>query len=50
MSAHVLIGCERSGVLRRAFADGALERTEVLRINPAAQRAHSSGPLFENAA
>ena len=31
----------------RAYADGALERTEVLWINQAASRALSSGPLFE---
>lgn len=34
-------------VERRALADGASERTEVLWINPAATEAVSSGPLFE---
>lgn len=32
---------------RRALADGARERTEVLWINPAAAQAVSSGPLFD---
>lgn len=34
-------------VERKALADGARERTEVLWINPAASAAVSSGPLFE---
>lgn len=34
-------------VERKAMADGARERTEVLWINPAASAAVSSGPLFE---
>lgn len=33
-------------VERKALADGARERTEVLWINPAAEKANSSGPLF----
>lgn len=37
-------------VERKALADGARERTEVLWINPAASGALSSGPLFEAAA
>lgn len=35
---------------RKALADGAKERTEVLWINPAAHEAISAGPLFEAAA
>lgn len=34
-------------VERKALADGARERTEVLWINPAASEAVSNGPLFE---
>lgn len=37
-------------VERKALADGAKERTEVLWINPAAHDAISAGPLFEVAA
>lgn len=37
-------------VERKALADGARERTEVLWINPSATNAVSSGPLFEIAA
>jgi DNA adenine methylase len=37
-------------VERKALADGAKERTEVLWINPAAHEAISAGPLFEVAA
>jgi DNA adenine methylase len=37
-------------VERKAHADGARDRTEVLWINPAAAEAISSGPLFEVAA
>lgn len=37
-------------VERKALADGASERTEVLWINPAATDAVSSGPLFEGIA
>ncbi|WP_439571215.1 DNA adenine methylase [Sphingomonas sp.] len=42
---NALPGWER--IERKAFADGALERTEVLWINPAAHGAQRGGPLFE---
>lgn len=39
-----LVGWQRKS--RRAWADGGRERTEVIWINPAAQRALCDGPLF----
>lgn len=39
--------CDWRRVERCAFADGALERTEVLWINPSAASALSDGPLFD---